>query len=50
MLKLQLAQEHQQPNPADLTGLLTSGSFGAEGKQVSGEWRVSKDLLKTLQQ
>ena len=27
MLRLELARENQQPNPADLTGLLMSGTF-----------------------
>ena len=48
-LKLELAHEHQEPNPADLTGLLTSGKFQTNGKEVTGEWPVSKQLVKTLQ-
>jgi hypothetical protein len=50
MLKLELAHEHEQPNPADLTGLLTSGTFETNGKEITGEWPVRKELLKTLQQ
>jgi hypothetical protein len=49
MLKIELAREHQQPNPADLTGLLTAGSFQAVNKHVIGEWPVRKELLVTLQ-
>lgn len=49
MLKLELAHEHQQPNPADLTGLMTSGRFGSNGKEVGGEWPVRKELVKALQ-
>jgi len=49
MLKLELAHEHQEPNPADLTGLLTSGNFATNGNVVTGVWPVSKALLKTLQ-
>jgi hypothetical protein len=49
MLKLELAREHQKPNPADLTGLLTAGVFDTSGKEVRGEWPVTKELLKTLQ-
>ena len=49
MLKLELAHEHQQPNPADLTGLMTSGHFVTSGKEVEGEWPVSKELVKALQ-
>jgi hypothetical protein len=50
MLKLELAHERQQPNPADLTGLLTSGSFATNGNEINGKWLVRKELLKTLQQ
>jgi len=49
LLKLELAREHQQPNPADLTGLLTSGSFQVAGRRVVGTWPVRNELLKTLQ-
>jgi hypothetical protein len=49
MLKLELAHEHEQPNPADLTGLMTSGRFSTNGKEVGGEWPVSKELVKALQ-
>jgi len=49
MLKLELAREHRQPNPADLTGLLTSGSFQTAGQQVTGTWPIRKELLKSLQ-
>lgn len=50
MLKLELAHEHQQANPADLTGLLTAGTFSTNGREARGVWPVRKELLKTLQQ
>jgi hypothetical protein len=49
MLKLELTREQERPNPADLTGLLTSGTFGTNGKEATGEWPVHKELLKALQ-
>ncbi len=49
LLKLELAHEHEKANPADLTGLLTSGTFETSGKQVHGAWRVTPELLRTLQ-
>jgi hypothetical protein len=49
MLKIELAREHQQPNPADLTGLLTAGTFDTSGKEVRGVWPVRKELLAALQ-
>ncbi len=48
-LKLELAREHRPPNPGDLTGLLTAGTFATNGKEVTGTWPVRKELLKTLQ-
>lgn len=49
MLKLELAHEHRQADPADLTGLLTAGRFDTSENNVRGEWPVSKELLKALQ-
>jgi len=49
MLKLEFAREHETPNAADLTGLLTAGTFQVVNKQVVGTWPVAKELLKTLQ-
>ena len=49
MMTLELAREHEQPNAADLTGLLTAGSFQVVEKRVVGIWPVRKELLKTLQ-
>jgi hypothetical protein len=49
MLKLELAHENQQPNPADLTGLLTSGTFEVGNNHVFGAWPVRKELLKALE-
>ena len=49
LLKLELAREHQQPNPADLTGLLTSGTFQVAGNSLIGRWPVQRELLNSLQ-
>lgn len=49
MLKLELAHERQQPNPADLTGLLTAGTFHVINEHVIGRWPVRKELLKTIE-
>jgi hypothetical protein len=48
MLKLELAREHAQPNAADLTGLLTAGSFQVVDKRVVATWPVRKELLRAL--
>lgn len=49
MLKLELARENQQPNPADLTGLLTSGTFQVGNNRLFGTWSVRKELLNALE-
>ncbi|MDQ2775235.1 MAG: hypothetical protein M3Y57_10025 [Acidobacteriota bacterium] len=49
MLKLELAREHQQPNPADLTGLLVSGTFQVVKDEVLGVWPIKQELLNRLQ-
>ncbi len=49
MLKLELARENRQPSPADLTGLLTAGTFQVGNTHVFGTWPVRKELLKALE-
>jgi hypothetical protein len=49
MLKLQLAREQQQPSPADLAGLLTSGTFQVAQRRITGIWPVRPELLRALQ-
>jgi hypothetical protein len=49
MLQLELAREHQRPNPSDLSGLLTSGTFQVVGHTVVGSWPVRKELLNTIE-
>ena len=49
ILRTELAREHQQPSPADFTGLLVSGTFYVSNQHVIGTWPIRKELLKTLQ-
>jgi hypothetical protein len=49
ILRTELAREHQQPSPADFTGLLVSGTFYVSNQRVIGTWPIHKELLKTLQ-
>lgn len=49
MLGLELRREGKQPNPSDLTGLLTAGSFQIVNKHVVGSWPVRYELLRSLQ-
>jgi hypothetical protein len=48
LLRELIQREHQTPNPADLSGFLTSGSFRGEGTRVNGYWPVERALLKNL--
>jgi len=49
MLKLGLQRAHREPDAADLTGLLTAGTFQRVRKRVTGRWPVRRELLKTLE-
>jgi hypothetical protein len=49
MLKLELKREHQTPNPADFTGLLTAGTFQVIKNRLEATWPVRKELLNTLE-
>jgi len=49
ILRTELAREHQQPSPADFTGLMVSGTFRVSDKRVIGSWPIHKQLLNTLQ-
>jgi hypothetical protein len=43
-----IAREHQQPNPADLSGLLAAGNFWSQGPRVYGRWPIQRSLLESL--
>ncbi len=47
-LKQMLEREHQKPGPADLAGVLASGSFRSEGQTVFGSWRVERALIEAM--
>jgi hypothetical protein len=48
MMQLELARERKAPDPANLSGLLVSGRFEADGKRVTGTWPVRSELIETL--
>jgi hypothetical protein len=48
MLRLELARERAQANPADLTGVFTAGTFSQQGKMLFGTWPVQKEFLQAL--
>ena len=43
-----LENVQQKPNPGDLSGVLTSGTFSRQGTIVTGRWVVGRDFLETL--
>jgi len=47
-LREMIQREHQKPNPADLSGVLTSGSFRTEGARVIGEWPLERSFLENI--
>jgi hypothetical protein len=47
-LREMIAREHQTPNPHDLSGVLTSGTFNHLGTQVLGSWPLEKGFVEGL--
>jgi hypothetical protein len=43
-----IVREKQKPNPADLSGVLTSGVFERDLRHVNGKWRLEKAFLDSL--
>jgi hypothetical protein len=48
LLRELIEREHQTPNPADLSGFLTSGSFKSTGPRVQGYWPIQRALIENL--
>ncbi len=48
LLKEMIAREHQTPNPADFSGVLTSGSFWSQGDRVYGKWPIERSFIENL--
>lgn len=48
LLKIELGKRHGSPDPADLTGLLTAGTFTTSGKELHATWPVEKELMEAL--
>ena len=44
LLRDLIAREHQKPNPADFSGVLTSGTFRGEGRRVVGHWPIERSF------
>jgi hypothetical protein len=48
MLREMIAREHQTPNPRDLSGVLSSGTFNHLGTRVLGSWPLEKGFVEGL--
>jgi len=42
------AREHQTPNPADFSGIVTSGTFRSDGPQLEGAWPIDRAFVQNL--
>jgi hypothetical protein len=48
LLRETMEREHQKPNPADLSGVLTSGAFRTEGRRVLGYWPIEPAFVQNV--
>jgi len=48
VLRDMIAREKQKPNPADLSGVLTAGTFRPDGRRVYGYWPIDPVFVKTV--
>ncbi len=47
-LREMIAREKQQPNPRDLSGVLTAGVFQQDGRRVRARWPLGRPFLESL--
>ena len=48
LLRETMERERQKPNPADLSGVLTSGVFRTEGRRVLGYWPIAPVFVQNV--
>jgi hypothetical protein len=48
LLREAIAREKRQPDPNDLSGVLTGGVFEHSGRRVLGRWPIASGFLETL--
>jgi hypothetical protein len=48
LLRDLIQREHVTPNPADFSGVLTSGTFRGEGRRVIGHWPIERAFVENL--
>ena len=47
-LRKWIAREHQQANPADLSGILVGGTFRRQDRRVEGQWPIPQAFVKAI--
>lgn len=47
-LRKWIAREHQQPNPADLSGVLVAGTFRREDRRLYGQWPIARAFVDSV--
>lgn len=45
LLRDMIAREKREPNPRDLSGVLTAGSFRRQGRRVFGQWPIRQAFI-----
>ena len=48
LLRETMEREHQKPNPADLSGVLSAGAFRNEGRRVLGYWPIEPAFVQNV--
>ncbi len=48
LLRQMIEREHGKPNGADLSGVLTSGSFESKGDRVFGYWPIERSFVTNI--
>ncbi len=48
LLKKMLDREKMTPNPNDLSGVLTSGTFSQQNERVNGTWPIERGFIESL--
>ena len=48
LLKEFIERERRTPNPGDFSGVLTSGTFSAQGRRVSGNWPIERSFVENV--
>ena len=48
LLREFIERERQTPNPADFSGVLSSGTFGAQGRRVTGRWPIERSFVENV--